>query len=105
MSNENNKDVGKAFNTYADSINKGTNLLLDGTNQINKWYAEQLNKISESEFINSRIETNVDNTISTDEKEKENLTSKIETKVKEYNEIQTNNLKNKKALILIKLIE
>ena len=98
MSNENNKDVGKAFNTYADSINKGTNLLLDGTNQINKWYAEQLNKISESEFINSRIETNVDNTISTDEKEKENLTSKIETKVKEYNEIQTNNLKNKKSI-------
>jgi len=99
MANENNsKDVAKSFNTYTDSINKGTNLLLDGANQINKWYAEQLSKISESEVPDSRLETNVDNTISTDEIENENLISKIETKVEEYNEIQTDNLKNKEAI-------
>lgn len=96
----NSKDVAKSLNTYTDSMNKGTNLLLDGANQINKWYAEQLSKISEGEVPDSRLETNVDNTIPTDEVENNNLTSKIETKVEEYNEIQTDNFKNKKAINL-----
>ncbi len=97
-SQNNSKDVAKSLNTYTDSMNKGTNLLLDGANQINKWYAEQLSKISEGEVPDSRLETNVDNTISTDEIENEISISKIETKVEEYKEIQTDNLKNKKAI-------
>ena len=101
MENQNNsKDVANSLNNYTDSMNKGTNLLLDGANQINKWYAEQLNKISEGEIPDSRLETNVDNTIPTDEVESNNLTSKIETKAHDYNEIQTDNFKNKKAINL-----
>ena len=98
MANENNgKDVSKSLNTYTDSISKGTNILLDGANQINKWYAEQLNKISEGEIPNSRIETNVDNTITTDEVENIELSSKIETKVEDYDDIQTDSLDNQKV--------
>lgn len=101
MQNQNNsKDVEKSLNTYANSINKGTNLLLDGANQINKWYAEQLSNISDGEVPNSRIETNVDNTILKDDIENENSYNKIGTKVEEYNEIQTDNLKNKKYIII-----
>ena len=77
----NNKDIASSLNIYTDGINKGTNLLLDGAAQINKWYAEQLNKISEGEIPDSRLETNVDNIISTDEIESNNIISKIETKV------------------------
>ncbi len=95
MANENNgKEVAKSLNTYTDSINKGTNILFDGANQINKWYAEQLNKISEGEIPNSRIETNIDNTINTNEIENTESSSKIETKVESYNEIQTDNINN-----------
>lgn len=97
MANEiNGKEVTKSLNTYANSINKGTNILLDGANQINKWYAEQLNKISDGEISNSRIETNVDNTISTDETQNTELSTKIETKVENYDEIQTDNIDNQK---------
>ena len=95
MANENNgKEVAKSLNTYTDSINKGTNILFDGANQINKWYAEQLNKISDGEIPNSRIETNIDNTINTNEIENTESSSKIETKVESYNEIQTDNINN-----------
>ena len=95
MANENNgKEVAKSLNTYTDSINKGTNILFDGANQINKWYAEQLNKISEGEIPNSRIETNIDNTINTNEIENTESSSKIETKVESYSEIQTDNINN-----------
>ena len=88
MANEiNGKEITKSLNTYANSINKGTNILLDGANQINKWYAEQLNKISDGEISNSRIETNVDNTIATDETQNTELSTKIETKVENYDEI------------------
>ena len=98
MANENNsKDMAKSLNTYTDGISKGANILLDGANQINKWYAEQLNKISESGVPNSRIETNIDNTITTDEVETIELSSKIETKVEDYDEIQTNSLDNQKV--------
>lgn len=96
MQNQNNsKDVENSLNTYSNSINKGTNLLLDGANQVSKWYEEQLRRISDGEVPDSRIETNVDNTIPTDDIKNKNLTSKIETKIEEYNEIQTDNLKNK----------
>ena len=95
MANENNgKEVAKSLNTYTDSINKGTNILFDGANQINKWYAEQLNKISDGEIPNSRIETNIDNTINTNEIKNTESSSKIETKVESYNEIQTDNINN-----------
>lgn len=99
MSNENNsKDVAKSLNNYTDGMSKGTNILLDGANQINKWYEEQLNKISENEVPDSRIETNVDNTISTDEVENTEISSKLETKVESYNEIQTHNINSKKSI-------
>ena len=102
MANENNgKEVSKSLNTHIDSISKGTDILLDGVNQINKWYAEQLNKISEGEILNSRIETNVDNTIiDDDEIENVKLSSKIETKVDGYDEIQTDNIDNPKIIKL-----
>ena len=90
----NSKDVGKSLNNYADGISKGTNILLDGANQINRWFAEQLDKISDGEVPDSRLETNVENTILADEIEDNNLISKIETKVEEYNEIQTDTFKN-----------
>lgn len=99
MSNENNsKDVAKSLNNYTDGMSKGTNILLDGANQINKWYEEQLNKISENEVPDSRIETNVDNTIPTDEVENTEISSKLETKVESYNEIQTHNINSKKSI-------
>lgn len=99
MANENNsKDVAKSLNNYTESMSKGTNILLDGANQINKWYAEQLSKISESGVPDSRIETNVDNTIPTDEIENSELSSKIETKVESYDEIQTDNINSKKTI-------
>ena len=98
MEIKNNKDVANSLNTHVDSLNKGTNLLLDGVAQINKWYAEQLNKISEGEIPDRRLETNIDNTIPTEEIENNNIISKIETKVDEYNEIQTDSFKNKKNI-------
>lgn len=97
MEKNNNKDIAKSLNTYTDSINKGSNILLDSANQINKWYAEQLSKISEGEVPTSRLETNIED-ISVNKDKNINLTSKIETKVEEYNEIQTENFKNKKDI-------
>ena len=101
MPNENNnsnKDVANSLNKYNDIANKGTNAILDSANQINNWYADQINKMSEGEIPSSRLETNVDN--STDEtiEEKDTVSSKIETKVEEYDELQTNN-KNKQVTI------
>lgn len=91
MANENSKDVANSLGGYSNAINKGTNLVLDSANQINKWYEEQINKISEGENQDTRLETNVDNDIAEDTKEKIN---KLQTKVEDYTEIQTNN-KNK----------
>lgn len=91
MANETGKDVANSLSGYSNTINKGTNLVLDSANQINKWYVEQVNKISEGENQNTRLETNVDNSIVEDTEEKIN---KIQTKVDDYTEIQTNN-KNK----------
>lgn len=93
MSNENNngnKDISNTLSKYSDLGNKGTNIILDSANQINQWYADQINKISEGEVPSTRLETNVDNTEESNEMEIHNV-SKIETKVEEYNELQTNN--------------
>lgn len=93
MSNENsngNKDISNTLSKYSDLGNKGTNIILDSANQINQWYADQINKISEGEVPSTRLETNVDNTEESNEIEIHNV-SKIETKVEEYNELQTNN--------------
>ena len=91
MANENGKDVANSLSSYSNALNKGTNVVLDSANQINKWYAEQVNKIAGEENQDTRLETNVDNSIEEDTEEKIN---KIHTKVDDYTEIQTNN-KNK----------
>lgn len=88
MVNENGKDVANSLSSYSNALNKGTNAVLDSANQINKWYAEQVNKIAGEENQDTRLETNVDNSIEEDTEEKIN---KIQTKVDEYTEIQTNN--------------
>lgn len=91
MKNENNKDIANSLSGYSNTINKGTNALLDGANQINKWYEKELSKIAEGNNQDTRFETNVDNGI---QNEPEPKINKIETKVEEYVEIQTNS-KNK----------
>lgn len=91
MVNENGKDVQNSLSSYSNAINKGTNAVLDSANQINKWYTEQVNKIAGEENQDTRLETNVDNNYFEDTEEKIN---KIQTKLEDYTEIQTNN-KNK----------
>ncbi len=88
MANDNNKDVANSLNKYTDYAHKGTNLVLDSADSINKWYAEQLNKITESDVDTSRIETGIDNVEVTNNSETNE--KQISTKVKQYNEIQTN---------------
>lgn len=89
MANDNSKDIANSLNKYTDYTHKGTNLLLDSAENINKWYAEQLNKITESNVDTSRIETgavyNVEQGNNNDKKQRE-----ISTKLKQYSEIQTN---------------
>ena len=63
MANDNSRDIANSLNKYTDYAHKGTNLVLDSAENINKWYAEQLNKITESDVDTSRIETGVDNSI------------------------------------------
>lgn len=88
MSKENNKDIANSLNKYTEFTNKGTNFVLDGADNINKWYAEHLKKITESDVDTSRLETGVDN--STEENKNINDKNEISTKVKQYSEIQTN---------------
>lgn len=83
----NNKEVSKSLGKYTDYAHDGTNLMLNSANQINKWYAEQLNKFTESEVPDTRLETSVDNSVEDEMSEKTD--SKLETKVEEYIEIQT----------------
>ena len=88
MANDNSKDIANSLNKYTDYTHKGTNLLLDSAENINKWYTEQLNKITESNGDTSRIETGVVYNVgqgNNDKKQRE-----ISTKLKQYNEIQTN---------------
>lgn len=97
MSNENNnKDIANSLNKYTDYTHKGKNIILDGADSINKWYAEQLNKITENEVDNTRIETGVDNEIQED-KEPNNI-KEISTKVKQYNELQTNKNESRRII-------
>ena len=101
MSNENNninKDVANSLSSVTDYTSKGTNAILDTANQINNWYAEQLSKISEAEIPSSRLETNVDNAKEVLDPKEEQTSTKIETKVDEYNEIQTNQRNNKRII-------
>ena len=89
MANDNNKDIANSLNKYTDYAHKGTNLALDSVDNINKWYAEQLNKITESDVDNSRLETGVQN-ITEVTNNSESNEKQISTKVIQYNEIQTN---------------
>lgn len=88
MANDNSKDVANTLNKYTDYAHKGTNLALDSVDNINKWYAEKLKEISEGEVEETRLETGVDNSVTDDNKELK--VRKIETKVEQYDEIQTN---------------
>ena len=91
--NENNKDIANSLTEYSNTINKTTNVTLDSIDQINKWYEEQKNKTSSNNILNNRIKTNIDNTPETIEVETLDVNSKIETKVDNYNEIQTGEVK------------
>lgn len=91
--NENNKDIANSLTEYSNTINKTTNVTLDSIDQINKWYEEQKNKTSSNNILNNRIKTNIDNTPETIEVETLDVDSKIETKVDNYNEIQTGEVK------------
>lgn len=101
MANENNnsnKDIANSLGKYSELGNKTTNLFLDSANQINKWYAEHLDKMTTPENVSSRLETNIDNSMEELETEKEQISSKIETKVEDYSELQTNNKTNSEVL-------
>ena len=101
MDKDNSKDIAKSLNKYTDYAHKGTNLVLNSAESINKWYATQLDKITECDTDVSRIETSVDNAI-----ESNNISEKkIFTKVKQYNEIQTNQGNNKKVLEKVNKIQ
>jgi len=85
MANEsNNKDVANSLSKYSDFANKGINAGLDTANQINKWYQNELDKITEVEDESTRIGTKVDNSIVEQvnpQIENTELQNKIETKV------------------------
>lgn len=102
MANDNNKDVANSLNKYTDYAHKGTNLVLDSADSINKWYAEQLNKITESDIDASRIETGIDNVEVSNNSETNK--KQISTKAKQYNEIQTNK-DNKNKIIKVNNIQ
>lgn len=102
MANDNNKDVANSLNKYTDYAHKGTNLVLDSADSINKWYAEQLNKITENDVDTSRIETGIDNAEVSNNSETNE--KQISTKVKQYNEIQTNK-DNKNKIIKVNNIQ
>ena len=97
MANDNNKDIANSLNKYTGYANKGTNAVLDTAENINKWYAEQLRKITESDIDTSRIETGVDNTVANNDNE--DGEKEISTKVKQYNNIQTSNNEKNKNII------
>lgn len=101
MAKDNSKDIAKSLNKYTDYAHKGTNLVLNSAESINKWYATQLDKITECDTDVSRIETGVDNAV-----ESNNISEKkISTKVKQYNEIQTNQRNNKNVVAKVSKIQ
>jgi len=98
MSKENNnvnKDVANSLSEYSDITNKSINAGLNTFNEINKWYEQQLNKMTESEEFSTRLETKMDNLTeeSENQEEKIQVESKIETKVNstDKNIINSNN--------------
>lgn len=97
MANENNnsnKDIANSLSKYSDYANKGTNLVLDSANAINKWYSEQLDKITESDIQSNRLETSIDSSTDDIENTINQPQTKLETKVDNYDELQTNNNNN-----------
>lgn len=92
MENQNkntNKETANSLNKYMDCTNKASNIILDSANHINNWYEQQIANITENDIPSTRLETPVDNTVDDiiiDEGQK----SKLETKVDEYDELQTN---------------
>lgn len=102
MANNNEKDIANSLNKYTDYTHKGTDIVLSGAENINKWYAQQLNKIADNEVDVSRLETGVDNT--TKDNNNINTKNEISTKVKQYNEIQTNQ-DNKNKIIKVNKIQ
>ncbi len=102
MANENNnvnKDVANSLSKYSDYARKGTNLVLDSANAINKWYAEELDKITENNVNFNRLETSVDNSTDVIESTDNQPQTKIETKIDNYDGLQTNNNHNSKKLV------
>ena len=93
MANESNtnKDVANSLSKYTDAAHKGTNVALDTASEINKWYANELNKIVNADEFSTRLETNVDNSTENDENIEVEKYTKIETKVDDYDELQTVN--------------
>lgn len=89
MANDNNKDIANSLNKLTDYSHKGTDLLLDSAENINKWYEKEVKKIAENDIEKSRLETGV-NTENEKNEISEETIKKIETKSKDYNEIQTN---------------
>lgn len=89
MANDNNKDIANSLSKLTEYSHKGTDLLLDSAENINKWYEKEVQKIAENNIEKSRLETGVNA-----ENEKKEISDetirKIETKAKDYNEIQTN---------------
>ena len=111
MSSEDNKnkDIANSLGKYSDYKNKGINIGLDTVSQLNKWYEQVLDKITNNEEISTRLVTKVDNyneeTVKED-KNTENLTqtesSKIQTQVEtkaDDNGQQTKSRVNTKANI------
>lgn len=93
----NNKDIANSLNEYTDYTRKGINLALDSVDNINKWYVDHLNKITENDSDNSRLETGVQN-ITEITNNSESDEKQISTKVKQYNEIQTNKYNKNKII-------
>ncbi len=91
MANEsnNNKDVANSLNKYTDAAYKGTNAVLDTASGINKWYENELNKLTNGEEFSTRLETNVDNSSENEENIEVEKYTKLETKVDDYKELQT----------------
>ena len=89
MANDNNKDIANSLSKLIDYSHKGTDLLLDSAENINKWYEKEVQKIAENDIEKSRLETGVNT-----ENEKKDIPDesirRIETKAKDYSEIQTN---------------
>ena len=50
-----NKDVANSLSEYSDIANKSINVGLNTVNEINRWYEQQLNKMTEILFSGSEL--------------------------------------------------